>query len=61
MALLEFFCKNESKSKEAHDNKARLPDPCGPVGQEIGMQLTAAANKEVASVLQVLQHDGSHT
>ena len=51
MALLEFFRKMESKSKEAHDNKARLPDPYGPVGQEIGRHLTAAADKEVASVL----------
>ena len=51
MVLLEFLCKKESKSKEAHGNKGQLPDPCGPVGQEIGKQLTAAANKEVASVL----------
>ena len=46
MVLLEFLRK-----KEAHNNKAQLPDPCGPVGQEIGRQLTVLANKEVASVL----------
>ena len=27
----------------------KLPDPCGPLGQEVGKNLTKEANKELAS------------
>ena len=30
----------------------KLPDPCGPLGQEVGKNLTKEANKEVALVLE---------
>ena len=48
MVLLKFFCKKDRK-KDIHNTP--LPDPCGPVGQEVGKELTKEANKEVAPVL----------
>ena len=48
MVLLEFFRKKEHKI-EVHN--ARLPDPCGPIGQEVGKVPTEEANKEVAPLL----------
>ena len=44
MALLAYICK-----KEAH---AQLPDPCDPIGQEVGKNLMEEANKEVVFVLE---------
>ena len=46
MALLKYFRKKE----EARGQK--LPDPCGPLGQEVGEKLTEEANREVALVLE---------
>ena len=44
MALFSYFHKKETR--------AELPDPCGPIGQEVGKNLTEEANKEVAFVLE---------
>jgi len=44
MALLEYFQK-----KDVYN--ALLPDPCGPVGKEIGKKHSEEANKEVTPVL----------
>ena len=46
MSLLKYFRKKE----EARCQK--LPDPCGPLGQEVGEKLTEEANREVALVLE---------
>ena len=44
MALLAYFRKKETR--------AQLPDPCSPIGQEVGKNLTKEANKEVVFVLE---------
>ena len=46
MALLKYFHKKE----EARGQK--LPDPCGPLGQEVSEKLTEEVNREVALVLE---------
>ena len=42
MALRESFCKEVPRGQ-------KLLDPCGPLGQEVGKNLTEEANKEIAS------------
>ena len=39
MALLAYFINKK-------ETQARLPDPCGPIGQEVGKNLTKETNKE---------------
>ena len=46
MALLEYFRKKKAPRGQ------KLPDPCGPLGQKVGKNLTEEANKEVALVLE---------
>ena len=53
MALLEYFRKKEAPRGQ------KLPDPCGPLGQEVGKNLTEEANKEVALVLESSSGNGS--
>ena len=52
MALLEYFRKNAPRGQ-------KLPDPCGPLGQEVGKNLTEEANKEGALVLESSNRNGS--
>ena len=46
MELLEYFRKKKAPRGQ------KLPDPCGPLGQKVGKNLTEEANKEVALVLE---------
>ena len=46
MALLKYFRKKEEACGQ------KLPDPCGPLRQEVDEKLTEEANREVALVLE---------
>ena len=53
MALLVYFCKKEVPRGQ------KLPDHSGPLGQEVGKNLTEKANKEVALVFESSSCNGS--
>ena len=47
------FCKKETPRSQ------KLSDHCGPLGQEVGKNLTKKVNKEVACVLESSSRNGS--
>ena len=53
MTLLEYFRKKKTLRGQ------KLPDRCGPLGQEVCKNLTEEANKEVALVLESSSGNGS--